>query len=571
MGRNLKCNLPPERRAEVFGWFGGDYEIALDEAEENQMQTMMPQYLFYDTGWTERNIRVCHCTSCGGFDSYRSKETTAFFSAHSGDLAICPSCGAGVELKALGRMRSFASVNDADERRFSIFRAAPDGGLLVISGWGRRRFSFYDLSPGVDFVEKERQYFAPGVRMRWKRGWSYAGACGTGPARPAGWEACDYMAEPHNPTINLTSDGSYYVICAERIGGTKLKYSRLEDWYHERCRVWLSETEEPCRFVHKFLSLYTEYPSLEMACRLGFWALVDDLVDHGMKNARLVDWSAKTPWDFLRLSKADGKQFLKCDGSLEDLKLLAAARKWDKHLTLAKFWALAEQCGNDDAVATLVLHAAKVARLSPQVIVHYLCAGSTAKNRREYAQTLCDYLDFAKALKYDLRQRDVALPKDLQARHDTASAAAMILRQQEAMAEGGQLARRVRATAKMYEFAYGGYAIIVPASVQDIVNEGKALHHCVGGYADRHFNGKLEILFLRKVSNLGKPLITLELAHRAQPKSKVVIRQMYGEHNTVVRHKFQWFIDVWERWLLEGSPRDEQGAPIIPEIEEVSA
>lgn len=571
MGRNLKCNLSLDRQEEVFGYFESEYGFCLDLAEESQMQSLMPQYLFYDTSWTEKNIRVCHCTNCGGFDIFRNKSNAAFFAHSSGDAWECPECGEGVELKALGRMRSFASVNDIDERRFSIFRAAPDGGLLVISGWGRRRFSFNELSPDISFTEKERQYFAPGVRMRWKRVWEYDGFCNSGPAHGVGWEPCEYMAEPHIPTINLTSDGSYYVICAERIEATKLKYCRLEDWYHDRCKVWLSDTQEPARYVHKFLSLYTEYPNMEMACRLGFWNAVDDLVDYGKKNAKILDWSAKTSWGFLRLNKADGKQFLKCDGSMDDLKLLAAARKWDKKLTLAKFWDLVESCGNDDGVATLVLHASNVSKLSPQVIIHYLAAGSSSANRKTYAQMLCDYLDCAKTLKYDLRQRDVALPKDLKARHDAASAAALIARQQEAMADGGKYARRVKTTRQMYEFAYGGYCIIVPSSVDDIINEGRKLHHCVGGYAERHFNGKLEILFLRKVSDLGRPLITLELAHRAQPTSKVRIKQMYGDHNSAVRQKFQWFIDAWTAWLLAGSPRNAEGAPIIEEYEEVSA
>lgn len=123
----------------------------------------------------------------------------------------------------------------------------------------------------------------------------------------------------------------------------------------------------------------------------------------------------------------------------------------------------------------------------------------------------------------------------------------------------------------MYQFSYGGYAIVAPASVEDIVREGKRLHHCVGGYADRHFNGVLEILFLRKVSAIDTPLITLELAHREQNRSKVFIRQMYGDHNCQVKMQFQWFIDVWTAWLRDGSPRDADGSPIIPITEEVSA
>lgn len=568
MGKNLKCNLSLERQEEVFRYFDGDYGFCLDLAEETQMKTMMPQYLFYDSSWTGNDIRECLCTSCGGFTFYRSADIADFFKQHHGDTTECPNCGNEVKLIALGRMRSFRTINDSDERRFSIFRPAPDGGLLVISGWGHRQFTWNELNPEITFREKERAYFAPGERMRWKRSFEYEGLCNTGYAHPVGWKPCGFMGEPHNPTVNLTSEGDYYVICAERIEDTKLKYCRLEDWYYARCKVWLSDTMEICRFVHKFLMYYTEYPNMEMACRLGYWNVIDDLVDHGRRNVGILDWSAKTSWGFLRLSKPDGKQFLRSDGSLEDLKMLHEARKWDKGLSLAKFWDLIETCGNDDRTALLVTHAAKLARVSPQAIIHYATSHARAAKRKSFLQMLCDYLDCAKFLKYDLRQRDVALPKDLEARHNAATAASLILRQQNA---DKKVRVRVERAAEMYAFFYCGYAIVVPASVEEIIQEGKRLHHCVGGYADRHFNGALEILFLRKASAINKPFITLELAHRDQPRSKVIIRQMYGDHNTSVQREFKWFIDVWAAWLRAGSPRDAKGNPIIPIAEEVSA
>lgn len=566
MARNLRCNLTPERMDEVFGFFESEFDFCPDYAEESQMLGVFPQYLFYDTPFADRKIRSCFCTSCGGFDMFRDDLSKRFFASSHGDDIDCPNCGNSVTLKALGRMASFSTINNADERRFSIFRAAPDGGLMVVSGWGRRKFSLDDLRGELFFREKERQYFAPGERMRWKRHWTYDGLCNHGTARTVGWDPCDFMAEPHNPTINLTSDGSYYVICAERIADTKLKYCRIEDWYHDRCKVWLSESTEPCRYIHKYLSLYTEYPLMEMACRLGFWDAVDDLVDHNKKNADILDWNAETSWGFLRLNKPDGKQFLERGSDLDDLKLLSAARKFDKKLTLAKFWELIEKCGNDAGMVTLIVHSSSLSRQSPQTVIHYLekIPGVPTVN----AQMLCDYLDFAKALKYDLRRQDVALPKDLKERHDAASEASMLLRQQQAKSITD---RRVQSTMQMYEFSYGGYSIIVPESVEDIVNEGKKLQHCVGGYAARHFSGALEILFLRKTSAIRTPLITLELAHRDMPRSKVHIRQMYGNRNSPARQQFKWFIDVWTEWLLQGSPRDKSGAPIIPVVEEVSA
>ncbi|MDE5564286.1 MAG: PcfJ domain-containing protein, partial [Oscillospiraceae bacterium] len=61
-------------------------------------------------------------------------------------------------------------------------------------------------------------------------------------------------------------------------------------------------------------------------------------------------------------------------------------------------------------------------------------------------------------------------------------------------------------------FDNGKLSICVPASAVAIVDEGKALHHCVGGYASRHAEGKLHILFIRKDSDPDKPYFTMELS-----------------------------------------------------------
>ena len=573
MGKNLRAKMTPERQAEVFGWFDDGFGFCPDLAEESHMKGLMEQYLFYDACWADRKVRSCFCTACGGFDQFRRDGWTPFWAAHHNDVTECPNCGSGVTMKAVGRMSNFSSINDADERRFSIFRAAPDGGLMVISGWGSRKFSHHDLGPDIGFRVKELAYFGPGERMRWRRTWDYSGLCRTGYAYPAGWEACERLYEPFNPSMH-TRDGSYFPICAERIGDTRLRYCQIEDWYHWRCRVWLLEPTEGVRFIHKFLSLYTEYPNMEMACKLDFWEAVDDLVDHGRKNHRLLDWGAKTSWGFLRLSKADGKAFLKADCDMGDLRLLAAARKWDKGLSLSKFWDLLDACHDDSRVVELVLKACKLSRLSPQKILHYLAAGGGTV--RAGAQMLADYLEFAKILKYDLNRQDVVLPKDLADRHDAAAATVAIIQAAERKANlDEKYGKRILDVAQMYEFSMGGLSVVAPVSPEDIVNEGRKQGHCVGGYAARHFAGVLEILFLRRTATPGRPWITMEVAHRTQPTGRVTIRQMYDAGN---RHglphwkkEIGWFIDAWTQWLEAGSPRNQDGLPIMEECMEVSA
>lgn len=570
MARNLPCNLPEEDRERVFKYF--EESPWLDEAEEAQMLGCFKPVLFYET-WGTKNMRECTCSHCGAFQVY-DDEAVSFFKHHHNAEIDCPRCGNAVNLIALGRMRTFETLNK-EELRFSIFRNAPDGGLMVVSGWGRREFTWYDLQPGVHFVEKERQYFAPGSRMRWKRTWTYDGLCNTGTAHPVGWEGCDYMKEPHNPTINLTSDGSYYVIAAERIEASSLKYCQVENWYFDRCKVWLTESVEPVRYVHRYLSAYTAYPRMEMACKLGFYAAVDDLVLENRKNAALLNWNAPSSWGWLRLSKADGRAFLKAEGNMDLLRLYKTAQKQSDVSSMSAFLNLAARVGGQENAGVLCA-AVKKADCTFAEAINYVERHKELGRPGTVIQMWSDYLDMAKALEYDLTRRDVTLPKDLQQRHDNASATVAILGKQ---VKDQRHAERTKQVEAMYNFDFNGYSIVAPASVKSIVEEGKTLHHCVGGYAARHMDGKVDILFLRRSRRKGVPYITLELKHRKSSTDPVHIVQIHGYKNDSFapgkygnpKEQFAWFLDVWEYWLLHGSKRDKDGKPILPKRKEHSA
>lgn len=570
MGRNLPCNLPEADRERVFGYF--EDHPWLDEAAEAQMSACFSQYLFYET-WGTRNYRDCHCTHCGGYSLYADDMPT-FFKKKHGDDITCPQCGGDVAMVALGKMKNLSTLNN-EERRFSIFRPAPDGGLLVISGWGTKYYTWGDLSPVVGFREKERQYFAPGVRMRWKRTWTYGGPCGTGTAHPVGWEPCDSMAEPFNPSINRTSDGSYYLICPERIGDTALRYCQLEDWYHDRCKVWLTDTGDSVRYIHKFLAAYTAYPYIEMGCKLGFYTAVDELVLENKKNAQLLNWNAPTSWGFLRLNRRDGRAFLRAEGSLDLLKAYRQAQKEGGAPSLQTFLELAAKVGGEKN-AGLLYRTARKAGCTITEAINYVDRHKDLGRAGTVIQMWSDYLYFAAALDYDLSRRDVALPKDLQERHDAAAETSKILGKQ---LTDKRYAKRTESLRKMYEFEYGGYCIVVPASAEAIVQEGRALQHCVGGYAARHMKGDIDILFLRKARRKGVSFITMELRRRKSAADPVSIAQIHGYQNDYYgrgeyghpKEQFAWFLEVWTDWLAHGSKRDSSGKPILPKRKEHSA
>ena len=59
------------------------------------------------------------------------------------------------------------------------------------------------------------------------------------------------------------------------------------------------------------------------------------------------------------------------------------------------------------------------------------------------------------------------------------------------------------------EYDNGEFSITIPKTTQDIINEGKALHHCVGVYVDKVIRREDMIYFLRKDRNV--PYVTIEV------------------------------------------------------------
>ena len=75
------------------------------------------------------------------------------------------------------------------------------------------------------------------------------------------------------------------------------------------------------------------------------------------------------------------------------------------------------------------------------------------------------------------------------------------------------------------------------------------MHHCVGGYADRHVEGKLAILFIRKVTDIATPYVTVEV-------NGSTVKQVQGKGNKPTWEQepdhgdsFNQFISEWKSFI----------------------
>ena len=100
------------------------------------------------------------------------------------------------------------------------------------------------------------------------------------------------------------------------------------------------------------------------------------------------------------------------------------------------------------------------------------------------------------------------------------------------------------------------------------MDEGKALKHCVGGYAARHMTGATTILFLRRRDRPHTPLATIEMNGNR-------IVQVHGYRNEIepcaenpervsARELYKNVLDPWLKWLKGGSKREKDGRLKLP-------
>ena len=132
-----------------------------------------------------------------------------------------------------------------------------------------------------------------------------------------------------------------------------------------------------------------------------------------------------------------------------------------------------------------------------------------------------DYLRTARDEGMDTTDDIVRLPKDLKARHDQLVELINARRDAEKIAKEKEKYKRLDAQileklpeAARYFWENDKYMIIPAGTCEELMTEGRTLHHCVGSsdiYMNKMAAGTSWILFLRKKEDLEKAYYTVEI------------------------------------------------------------
>ena len=553
-----KCNATEHERKRMFALFPDD----LSMEEQEQAEQLCHQYLFYHRLSGSR--RLFYCTACGNV--WEDRKGGGFYAGRCHNATDgCPRCRAGVTMKAAGRLRGgLNGYPSLDEyHTLVLLRRGEDHSLLISAGllevryrppecrvtalWlgteDEREFPDRELC----FYERRRYCMAPGKLAAWRR------FCGPQSrfyrmfgAPVSGWCSLKTAGEPV-PRGSLCSpqvdNGAYYVLGWDCLPETSMRYSAVEQafpWEWAEFRLY--------RGVVSYLGHYTRKPQLEMLVKLEHYDVVDELLNRGSLHG-LVNWRARNPQKFFRLSRASYRAWVAAGGHLNQLRLYQAL-SGDMTMEQLMNYPLVKSAPEK---LSAVRGIAGRYRLNLGAVLGWLETG-------QRAQLWVDYVRMGEKLKLDFSRRDVLMPKDLTARHDAAAATLEI-------EENGETLRKYQARrrqlVRLYAMEAAGYLIRVPETAAEIVAEGRALCHCVGGYAPRHMEGKVTILFLRGAEEPDRPLCTIEM-------SGTRLVQIHGYRNELdggasPLELYADFLDVWLPWVEAYSPRDRQGRPVLPE------
>ena len=290
--------------------------------------------------------------------------------------------------------------------------------------------------------------------------------------------------------------------------------------------------------IEKYLELskrYTQCPDPVRACTLAARApVMEAFIDQGdaesvwaatMGRMRLSEGET-IPHRALGISRPEYKRYLQGWGwdRLQYYKI-ASAEGWkisDEELKSQDAW---------DFFRSELRHKSALRNVPLQKLWNYLhrverrelkrmCKPPAVDTFKHTVQTFVDYHRMAYALNIPMETEDDRMPYDLFQRHDRLldeeerrrSAAAEAAREKRE-AEDAKKAEEFTKMWKRIQWAdWKDEQLLVRAakSTAELREEGRALHHCVGGYTDNVLAGRV-IFFIRKTEAPDTPYYTLQV------------------------------------------------------------
>ena len=510
----------------------------LDKAE--QLFFGAKHFLYYKKHGCWADIA---CSKCGGVSHGRWKNGISYESQfqkwveepREGQSGHCPMCGEVGEYKCQGK------VKDEHSKSIRLFlgQKYKDNGFVmryieVSKTWhlqlmcgekGPEMNGAYEELSGVEIA---RAYYMPDkkVQIDYHKHNPYSGN--------DFWDDCNLTG------MSNISIGEAAVLpeTYENMKGTMFQYSAMREYSRTAYRY------NPI----DYLSRYKDTPQIEMLVKMGLTGVVNSLLE--CRYGIVADIDAKRPDQFLGIRKCRVRQLIEKHGDLNVLETMQIESRMGAEWSDEQIDHIAEahlRRGQIETATAFMSVQQLLNRIEKYAGSEWGTGCQSAEQKlRNVATTYIDYLSMRIALGYDLHNTVYQQPRDLPAAHTKMVMESSMKEADKRLAEVKTRFLNIR---KQYRKLRNRYfwedenLLIRPArSAEEIVVEGRILHHCVGGdgYLGKHDRGETYILMVRKQADPEIPYITVEIdAKRGS------IIQWYGAHDQKPDEK------AMQKWLNE--------------------
>lgn len=466
------------------------------------------RYLFY---WTEKKRRHAWCSEC-------NTERIVPKDFSHGDSVACGRCGKRLMAFRASRKRPY------DHSYATIARKSPiNPDVLVFMGiYAVRNYqnSFKERYENVSLVTVN--VFEAGCSSTTLCGWF-------------GNRAQLKVGEENTWRQGCTSGRSGAFRCPEYLHVDSIEAAVAGSPF--RYMPWKQYVRLESEIV-RFFSLAARYPSIEYLSKLGFRSLVHDAMFGGNHGA--VRLSGTTIDQVLGVPKQSIKAlrdlFVSTHMDSSDLLIwkMANAEKWD---ISAKELSRTESLYSSNAAIFKYL----TKRVTLRRLLAYLDKQKRSmpppdNSDRHVMSFWRDYLDACEKLNMDTTRASILCPTHLAKAHDRAIERVRYVADK---ALNDKIDARLPDLEKKYRFEADGFLIRPAQSSVELIREGNALHHCVGGYANMYAAGQTDILLIRRKTDMTTPFFTLEVIRGS-------ISQCRGNRNTLPPPDVKQFVEKWK-------------------------
>lgn len=475
-------------------------------------QNVMPAYLFYDR--TGRKRVQAYCTSCQQevwLTDPKNRRTT-----------ICPHCGR----KAVQKTRASRARRHEDRETVQLIQRVSKEELVVRVL--KVRYWYTGADAAQQHVYETARYFVrrqddgkPHMEAYHYAEW-HDGATHWQPGeytRPAFW----------NSGFDAEDVGTVYLPnLRAALRGTPWQYCSIGRFYRQ--------IKEPIQ-ASGFLVAYLEHPVIEHLVKVGFTRLAAS-VAYERTGSRCLDENQHRTHRILQVEKGD---LLLLRTQQVDARWLYCYQNYlGRKLRGRQQLLIWQMEHNVREVPEEILGRMTVPRFLDYIqeqAGHYAKTSSTIQG---VVTLYRDYLSKCQEAGYDLKKRAKLFPKDCRTAHDEVQQYCQWLHTQKVRADFAQAYLTV---GKKICYKHKGLQIVCPSTPEDLVQEGKNLNHCVGGYAERVAKGQCLIVFLRHTEEPEKPFYTIEVRGDQ-------IQQIHGDHNSNPTLEVERFVAQWKKRVL---------------------